>query len=90
MIEIKDGSKPPSKRKLTPDEARFRGSWTGGYRIVEDLAGVEETVAVLQSWRRAIYLHLEPATPTPNCPEDSATSPESSGASRAADREGRN
>ena len=26
-VEIKDGSKPPSKRKLTPDERRFHGQW---------------------------------------------------------------
>ena len=55
MVEIKDGSRPPSARKLTPDEARFRGSWTGGYKIVEDMDGVKETVELLQSWRNAIY-----------------------------------
>lgn len=54
MCELKDGSKPPSKRKLTKDEERFRMTWTGGYKIVEDLAGVAETVALLQRWRDAI------------------------------------
>ena len=34
VIEIKDGSKPPSKRKLTPGEIRFRDRWRGDYRIV--------------------------------------------------------
>lgn len=53
-VEVKDGSKPPSKRRLTKDEERFRMTWTGGYKIVEDLAGVAETVALLQRWRDAI------------------------------------
>lgn len=27
LLEVKDGSKPPSKRKLTPDQAKFHGAW---------------------------------------------------------------
>lgn len=53
-VEIKDGAKPPSKRKLTEDEERFRMNWTGGYRIVSDLDGVLETVETLRNWHRAI------------------------------------
>lgn len=34
FIEIKDGSKPPSARKLTMDEAAFRVSWPGHYEII--------------------------------------------------------
>ena len=34
VIEIKDGSKPPSKRKLTPGEIKFKDRWRGDYRIV--------------------------------------------------------
>ena len=34
VIEIKDGSKPPSKRKLTQGEISFRDRWRGDYRIV--------------------------------------------------------
>ena len=29
LLEIKDGSKPPSKRKLTPDEVKFFSDWAG-------------------------------------------------------------
>ena len=29
MIEIKDGEKPPSGRKLTPDEKEFHDTWRG-------------------------------------------------------------
>jgi hypothetical protein len=34
LMEIKDGSKPPSARKLTPDEERFRQAWRGEYVVV--------------------------------------------------------
>lgn len=34
LMEIKDGSKPPSKQKLTPDEEAFHASWQGQIYIV--------------------------------------------------------
>ena len=39
-IEIKDGSKPPSARKLTPGEEAFRSTWKGEYAIVESIDDV--------------------------------------------------
>lgn len=33
LIEIKDGEKPPSQRKLTPDEKEFHDEWTGQINI---------------------------------------------------------
>jgi len=30
LLEIKDGAKPPSARKLTPLEASWAAAWTGG------------------------------------------------------------
>lgn len=33
-IEIKDGSKPPSKQKLTKGEIEFKESWQGRYELV--------------------------------------------------------
>jgi hypothetical protein len=34
LVEIKDGEKPPSARKLTEDEARFHEQWQGWIEIV--------------------------------------------------------
>ncbi len=30
MIEVKDGSKPPSERRLTPDQQVWHRDWRGG------------------------------------------------------------
>lgn len=42
LIEVKDGTKPPSKRKLTPREAKFHSTWTGGIRIVKSVDEISE------------------------------------------------
>ena len=33
-IEIKDGAKPPSARKLSEGELRFKDNWQGEYQLV--------------------------------------------------------
>jgi hypothetical protein len=35
LIEIKDGRKPPSARKLTDDEIEFHASWRGTCQVIE-------------------------------------------------------
>ena len=47
MVEIKDGSKPPSVRRLTPDEERFALSWKGEYHVI---ASVDEALVLIQAW----------------------------------------
>ena len=44
LIEIKDDSQPPSKRKLTPDEERFHESWGGQVEIIRN---IEEAVELI-------------------------------------------
>lgn len=34
LVEVKDGSKPPSARKLTPDQERFHAAWKGRVFVV--------------------------------------------------------
>lgn len=36
LIEIKDGSKPPSRRRLTKDEKEFHQSWNGHIAIANN------------------------------------------------------
>jgi len=43
LLEIKDGAKPPSKRKLTPDEERWHAAWRGQVAVVES---VDEALGV--------------------------------------------
>ena len=51
LVEIKDGAKPPSKRKLTEDEQRFHDSWRGAACVVE----CEEDVEALDQWLKDTY-----------------------------------
>jgi hypothetical protein len=39
LMEVKDGSLPPSKRKLTDDQIEFHGSWKGQICVVHLVAG---------------------------------------------------
>jgi hypothetical protein len=44
LLEVKDGTQPPSRRKLTPDEAEWHGKWRGSVHIVNS---ADEALAVL-------------------------------------------
>ncbi len=39
-IEIKDGAKPPSQRKLTEGELKFKNQWQGEYSLIESVDDV--------------------------------------------------
>lgn len=34
LMEVKDGDKPPSARKLTPDQVKWHGDWNSEIHIV--------------------------------------------------------
>ena len=44
LFELKDGNKPPSKRKLTEDEERWHAQWQGQVATVKS---VDEALAIL-------------------------------------------
>lgn len=50
-VEVKDGSKPPSARTLTPDEQRWRAKWEaagGRYAVVET---IDQAIQLAQEMR---------------------------------------
>lgn len=49
LIEVKDGSKPPSARQLTPDQREWHGAWRGNVAVVKS---VEEALTLVGcGWR---------------------------------------
>jgi Holliday junction resolvase len=48
-VEIKDGKKVPSKRKLTPDEVKFHDEWQGWIEIVYSTEDVINLVNKIRS-----------------------------------------
>ena len=48
LIEIKDSKKPPSKRRLTPDEEKFHKLWKGDIRVVESADDAANIIREMQ------------------------------------------
>ena len=46
LIEIKDGSKPPSARRLTPDEQEFFDTWRGAVFVANNVDEALEIIGV--------------------------------------------
>lgn len=47
LMELKDGSKPPSARKLTRDEVLWHTCWRGQVAVVESVA---DALACIATW----------------------------------------
>ena len=52
LVEIKDGSKPPSAQVLTEDEARFFEEWRGFCCVVDSLDDVVGLLEQMNQWCR--------------------------------------
>lgn len=50
LVEIKDGSKPPSARKLTPDEQDFWDHWHGELPVIVE--SVDDVDRLIQAWKK--------------------------------------
>jgi len=48
MVEIKDGAKPPSERRLTPAQVDFHGYWRGQIVVIETVDQVIALVAAVR------------------------------------------
>jgi hypothetical protein len=46
LFEIKSPDQPPSKRRLTPDEARWHSDWRGQIHTVENFSEVLEVLGL--------------------------------------------
>lgn len=48
LLELKDGSKPPSARRLTPDEERWRADWRGQAAVAGDIESALRCIGALE------------------------------------------
>ena len=46
LVEVKDGSKPPSKQQLTPDQVKWHFHWRGDKHIVNSIAQALAVIGV--------------------------------------------
>ena len=49
LMEVKDGAKPPSARKLTPDQVEFHAAWRGRIVVVCSVREAMEAVGISAS-----------------------------------------
>lgn len=54
LLEVKDGSKPPSKQKLTIDQVIWHEEWRGQVQIVKS---VEHAIRIVNHYRNGMTLN---------------------------------
>lgn len=72
LVEVKDGSKPPSRQRLTEREERFWSTWKGGVYLVRN---VEDALQCAQTMKRWVGFINEGVRreQRPNCKIESRT-----------------
>lgn len=60
LIEVKDGSRCPSARRLTPDEERFHAEWRGGPLFV--VHDVDDAIRLFQGLQVPAIQYMAPYT----------------------------
>ena len=56
LLEIKDGKKPPSARKLTPAQQEWHAAWRGKAYVV---ASIEEAIEVVMTETSTVLLPIK-------------------------------
>lgn len=51
LVEVKDGAKSPSRRKLTEDQETFKQAWRGAILYVEN---ADDVIAIVNAMRRSV------------------------------------
>jgi len=46
LVELKDGAKSASQKKLKPDQEKFKKEWTGGYYVAENFDQVLKIIGL--------------------------------------------
>ncbi len=47
LLEVKDGSKPPSRRRLTPQQQTWLEAWRGDVYVVESIEDALRTIGAI-------------------------------------------
>lgn len=53
FMEIKDGNKPKSSQKLTPDQVKWHNEWKGSKVVVNS---IEDALFAIDDYKRLFYL----------------------------------
>ena len=46
LVEVKDGSKPPSAQRLTPAQIEWHDTWRGSAQVVNSIDGALDVIGV--------------------------------------------
>lgn len=49
LLELKDGNKPPSAQKLTPDQIEWHQVWQGHVQVVNSVDGALQAIGAIKS-----------------------------------------